>query len=117
VAGLKHPDVLASATLLTTRSIGRAVREFIGPLDEIDAVFVSGGGLRNQTVVSQLGAELAPARVAAIDELGIPAEAKEAVDFSVLARETILARQNVIHRATGAARPLVLGTIAPGSEA
>jgi anhydro-N-acetylmuramic acid kinase len=116
-AGLKNPDVLASATLLTTRSIGRAVRDFIKPSGEIDAVFVSGGGLRNDTLVKQLGTELAPSRVTSIDELGIPAEAKEAVDFAVLAREAVLARQNVIHRATGAARPLVLGTIAQGSEA
>jgi len=116
-AGLKNPDVLASATLLTTRSIGRAVREFIKPPSGIDVVFVSGGGSRNKTVVSQLVTELAPARVVPIDELGIPAEAKEAVDFAVLARETVLSRQNVIHRATGAARPLVLGTIALGSEA
>ncbi len=116
-AGLKNTDVLASATLLTTRSIGRAVREFIKPAGDVDAVFVSGGGSRNKTVVSQLAAELAPARVLPIDELGIPAEAKEAVDFAVLAREAVLSRENVIHRATGAARPLVLGTIAAGSEA
>jgi len=115
-AGLKNPDVLASATLLTTRSIGRAVREFIEPLGGIDAVFVSGGGSRNKTIVSQLATELAPARVLPIDELGIPAEAKEAVDFAVLARETVLSRHNVIHRATGASKPLILGTIAPGSE-
>jgi anhydro-N-acetylmuramic acid kinase len=116
-AGLKNPDILASATLLTTRSIGRAVRAFIEPAGGIDKVFVSGGGSRNQTILSQLTTELAPAKVLLVDELGIPAEAKEAVDFAVLARETVLSRHNVIHRATGASRPLILGTIALGSEA
>jgi len=38
------------------------------------------------------------------------------VDFAVLARETILSRHNVIHKATGAAKPLVLGVIALGSD-
>ncbi|MBP2680166.1 MAG: hypothetical protein H6Q78_29 [Candidatus Krumholzibacteriota bacterium] len=114
-AGLKSADVLASAALLTTRSIVRAVRDFIEPAGEIDKVFVSGGGSRNVTMLSRLVEELATAKVLPIDELGIPSDAKEAVDFAVLARETILARTNVIHRATGASRPLVLGSIAQGS--
>jgi len=66
-------------------------------------------------MLSRLVEELATAKVLPIDELGIPSDAKEAVDFAVLARETILARTNVIHRATGASRPLVLGSIAQGS--
>ncbi len=115
-AGLKNPDVLASATLLTTRSIGEAVRAFIEPVGGVDVVLVSGGGSRNKTMLSQLATELAPAKVVLIDELGIPADAKEAVDFAVLARETILSRHNVIHKATGAAKPLVLGVIALGSN-
>jgi anhydro-N-acetylmuramic acid kinase len=115
-AGLKNPDILASATLLTTRSIGEAVRAFIAPVGAVDTVFVSGGGSKNETMLSQLTPELAPARVVPIDELGIPADAKEAVDFAVLARETILSRHNVIHKATGAAKPLVLGVIALGSD-
>jgi len=113
-AGLKGPDILASASLLTTRSIGRAVKDFVEPAGAVDKVFVSGGGSRNRTILSHLEGELAPAQVLLIDDLGIPADAKEAVDFAVLARETILARPNVIHRATGASRPLVLGSIAQG---
>lgn len=115
-AGLKNPDILASATLLTTRTIGRAVRDFVAPAGDVDVVFVSGGGSRNQTLMTQLESELSPAKVRPVDELGIPSEAKEAVDFAVLARETILSRRNVIHRATGASKPLVLGVIALGSD-
>ncbi len=115
-AGLKNPDVLASATLLTTKSIARAIKEFVEPAGGADFIFVSGGGSKNDLILSQLKADLAPARILPIDALGIPAEAKEAVDFAVLARETILARPNVIVRATGASRPLVLGSIALGSE-
>ena len=57
---------------------------------------------------------LAPAVVKKIDELGVAADAKEAVDFAVLARETLLARPNVIPQATGAAKAMILGTIALG---
>jgi anhydro-N-acetylmuramic acid kinase len=112
--GLKREDVLASAVSLTTRSIHSAIDRFVKPKGEIDEVFVTGGGSRNATMLEELAAWLEPARVAPIDELGIPADAKEAVDFAVLARETLLARDNVIHGVTGALGPNVLGTIALG---
>ncbi|UCH82765.1 MAG: anhydro-N-acetylmuramic acid kinase [Candidatus Latescibacterota bacterium] len=114
--GLTKNDILSTAAALTTRSIGIAVREFIQPGGAIDCVYASGGGARNDTLMTQLADELSPVTVKIIDELGIPAEVKEAVDFAVLARETIMSRQNVIHRATGASKPTVLGTIAPGFE-
>jgi len=113
-AGLKAEDILASAVLLTARSIGRAIHDFIGPAGDVDRVFVSGGGLRNDTIVARLAEELAPSTVSPIDELGIPADAKEAVDFAILARETILSRPNVLNHVTGASRAAVLGTIALG---
>lgn len=113
---LTNPDILASAVSLTTRSIGRAVRDYIQPTGEVDKVFVSGGGVKNFAILSGLEKELAPADVLPIDGLGILSEAKEAVDFAVLARETLLSRQNVLHRVTGASSPAILGTIAPGSE-
>ena len=49
-----------------------------------------------------------------IDDLGIPADAKEAVDFAFLAREALLGRPNVIRSVTGASRELVLGAITRG---
>ena len=49
-----------------------------------------------------------------IDDLGVAADAKEAADFAVLARETLFGRPNVIPSVTGGARPLVLGSIAQG---
>jgi anhydro-N-acetylmuramic acid kinase len=113
-AGLKKEDVLASATLLTARSIGKAICDFIRPRGDVEKVFVSGGGLRNETILARLVEELAPSAVAPIDELGIPAEAKEAVDFAVLAREAVLSRPNVLNHVTGASRAAVLGTIALG---
>ncbi len=113
---LTNPDILASAVVLTTRSVGRAVRDYIQPTGEVDKVFVSGGGVKNFAILSRLEKELAPADVLPIDGLGISSDAKEAVDFAVLARETLLSRQNVLHRVTGASSPTILGTIAPGSE-
>ncbi|MDH3216822.1 MAG: anhydro-N-acetylmuramic acid kinase [Candidatus Krumholzibacteria bacterium] len=113
--GLKREDILASAVSLTTRSIDAALRDFVRPAGDIDEVLVTGGGSRNPTMLSELRAWLDPVVVDTIEKLGVPPEAKEAVDFAVLARETLLAHRNVIHVATGASRAAILGTIALGS--
>jgi anhydro-N-acetylmuramic acid kinase len=108
-------DVLATAVALTIEAIVDAMRRFL-PEGGVDEVFVTGGGARNRAILGGLEAALAPVPVRSIDELGIPAEAKEAVDFAFLAREALLGRPNVIRAVTGASRALVLGTIARGTE-
>jgi len=45
------------------------------------------------------------------DEFGIPAEAKEAVAFALLAHETWHRRPGNLPSATGAKRPVILGKI------
>jgi anhydro-N-acetylmuramic acid kinase len=89
------------------------VRRFL-PEAGVDEVFVTGGGARNRAVFTRLEAALAPVPLRPIDQLGVPAEAKEAVDFAFLAREALLGRSNVLRAVTGASRALVLGTIARG---
>ncbi len=114
--GLKRDDVLSSAAALTVRSIKEAIEGFVSPRGAIDQVFVCGGGARNRAIVGVLEEKLRPAEVRPIDDLGIPADAKEAVDFAILARETLLSRRNVIASATGASKETILGTIAFGSD-
>jgi anhydro-N-acetylmuramic acid kinase len=113
-AGVKREDILASAVSLTAQSIQSAIKDHVETVGGVDRIFVTGGGSQNRAMMIELATLLAPAVVGSVDELGVPADAKEAVDFAVLARETILSRINVVHRATGAARPTVLGTIALG---
>jgi anhydro-N-acetylmuramic acid kinase len=112
--GAGPEDVMATAVTLTVSSIADALRRFL-PQGRVDVVFATGGGARNRAIVQGLESALAPVRVRPIDELGIPAEAKEAVDFAFLAREALLGRCNVIRAVTGASRPLVLGSIARGT--
>ncbi len=82
-----------------------------------DEVIVSGGGALNPTLMGMLRAELAPAHVITSDDLGLPAEAKEAVAFAVLAYETWHGRPGNLPSATGARRAVVLGSITPGERA
>jgi anhydro-N-acetylmuramic acid kinase len=114
-AGGSPEDTIASATALTARSVGLAYSSFLfksmhnTPVDFV----VSGGGARNQTLMQMLREQLEPqgCTVQASDELGLPAEAKEAAAFALLAYETWHRRPGNIPSATGAARPAILGQI------
>ena len=114
-AGGSPEDAIASATALTAQSVGLAYSSFLfrnmrqAPVDFI----VSGGGARNLTLMQMLQYQLEPlgCTVQASDDLGLPAEAKEAAAFALLAYETWHRRPGNIPSATGAARPAVLGEI------
>lgn len=111
-AGLSSEDIIATLTALTAHSIARAYHSFLPRFP--DEVIVSGGGACNPTLMGFLGEQLAPARVLASDEIGIPVEAKEALAFAVLAYESWNRRPGNLPAATGAARPVILGTLTPG---
>ena len=59
--------------------------------------------------------ELHPATTVPTDEFGIDADAKEAVSFAILARETVRGQTNNVPSATGASKAVVLGKIVPGT--
>ena len=102
-------DLLATATAFTARSVADAYRRFLpGAVDE---AILCGGGTRNPTLVKMLRKALAPAKVLATDDLGIPADAKEAVSFALLAVRTLRGQPGNVPAATGARRAAVLGTI------
>ena len=111
-------DVVATATALTARSIADAIQRFVlsknmpGKRNYRDLI-VSGGGAKNPTLMTVLRRKLIPLQLELrfSDDFGIPAEAKEALAFAVLAHETWHCRPSNIRSATGAKRPAILGKI------
>ena len=106
--GASKPDVVATATALTARSIADAIQAFRAPRPKEDyrELIVSGGGAKNPTLMAMLRGELAPLGIELrfSDEFGLPSEAKEAVAFALLAYETWHRRPSNIPSATGAKR-------------
>jgi anhydro-N-acetylmuramic acid kinase len=122
--GSSKPDVVATATALTAQSIADAVERFVLPRFVIPRtatrrkharrqMIVSGGGAKNPTLIAMLRHEIAPLGIELhfSDEFGLPAEAKEAVAFALLAHETWHRRPSNVPSATGAKRAAILGKI------
>ena len=115
--GASKADVVATATALTARSIADAVARFVVPRFGVrrrdHEMIVSGGGAKNPTLMAMLCNEIAPLGIDLhfSDEFGLPAEAKEAVAFALLAHETWHRRPSNVPSATGAKRAAILGKI------
>jgi anhydro-N-acetylmuramic acid kinase len=110
--GLPPADYLATVTALTAQSIAFACRDLLPtPVDEM---IVSGGGARNPVLMDMLAQAAHPTRVLTSDEVGLPGAAKESIAFAVLAYETWHNRPGNLPAVTGAAKPVVLGSITPG---
>ena len=101
---LPAEDLLATLTELTARTIA----------DECAGVVIgSGGGMRNPVLVRSLRDKV---ELRTSDELGLPADAKEAYLTALLGFLTWHGLPANVPSATGASGPRLLGSITPGRE-
>jgi anhydro-N-acetylmuramic acid kinase len=107
-------DLLATAAHVTAMSISTAISRFAGnPAGPLELI-VSGGGVHNRAIMDMLRAALGERAVLrTTDELGFPAEAKEAVAFALLGAATLDSEPSNVPSVTGARSPVVLGSITP----
>jgi anhydro-N-acetylmuramic acid kinase len=112
--GLSDDDLLATAVALTAESVAGSIRHFLAPRG-VDAVYASGGGVRNQTLMGALAQRLAAIPLAIIDSLGVEAGGKEALAFAFLAHQTLCGAPGNVPSATGATHAVVLGHLTPGA--
>jgi anhydro-N-acetylmuramic acid kinase len=88
--------------------------DFLTDLSKLGRVLVGGGGARNPALLAGLAERLPGVAVEPFDEAGVPADAAEAMAFSLMGRNTLLGIPNHLPRCTGASRAAVLGEIVPG---
>ena len=109
-------DALATATALTAETIARSYKRFCKRKMQsgrgVDYI-VSGGGARNSTLRAMLAQRLEPlgCELATSNDFGLPAEAKEAAAFALLAWQTWRHLPGNLPAATGAKRPVILGQV------
>ena len=102
-------DLVRTLTELTVQSVARDVRAA-----GIGFLAVSGGGCRNPLILDGLRAALPDVEVVLADELGAPADSKEAIAFALIGWCTLHGIPATVPGGTGARAPRILGTITPG---
>ncbi len=121
-AGASDADVVATATALTADSVVDAYRRFVwghlgaaAPLAKTEFV-VAGGGVKNAALMGMLreGLGALGVRVREMGELGVEAQAKEAVAFALLGWLRWNGLAGNVVSATGAGRAVVLGKVTLG---
>lgn len=108
----KHPldaNLIATVTAYTAHSIADAYRRWLPELP--DEVYVNGGGARNPLLMRMIADALDGIPVRATDELGISADAKEAILFALMAHDSVAGYPTNIPGATGAKRAVALGNV------
>ena len=101
-------DLIATATILTPVTIFEAIKD-----TNPGQLIAAGGGTKNPQIMNHLRGLMPNTQVQTTDDYGLPAEAKEAVAFAILAHQTWRRRPGTLPSATGARHPVVLGQITP----
>ncbi|KRC59423.1 anhydro-N-acetylmuramic acid kinase [Agromyces sp. Root81] len=106
---LEVADLVRTLTELTVQTVARDVQAA-----GIGFLAVSGGGCRNPLILDGLRAALPEVDVVLADELGAPADSKEAIAFALIGWCTLHGIPATVPGGTGARAPRILGTITPG---
>jgi anhydro-N-acetylmuramic acid kinase len=102
---------LATAAMLTGVTVGQSIRGADAPRGGWREMLVGGGGSANSALMSAVATAVAPLPVRPTDDLGIPAAAREAVAFAILALYRMRGLPNTLPRVTGARRAVSAGAV------
>jgi anhydro-N-acetylmuramic acid kinase len=106
-------DLLATLAHASTRAVAMAWERMAetGISDGPRRLIVGGGGVRNGFVMELLARSLDGVVVGRMDTVGVPADAAEAMAFSLMGRNTLLGIPNQLPQCTGVDEARVLGVV------
>jgi anhydro-N-acetylmuramic acid kinase len=103
--GLSPQDIVTTATALTAETITTPLSQ----IRQLRELILGGGGAHNPTLVGMIAARLPGVDILRPEQFGIPAQAKEALAFAILAYSAYLQSPNNLPSVTGARHPVVMG--------
>jgi len=104
-------DLLATATLLTARSIASGIERFVMPAMPASEMLVAGGGRHNTFLMELLSRALPGITIESTERFHLPVDFKEAIAFAILAHATWCGLPSNVPAATGARHLAVLGKV------
>lgn len=87
IKNYRPEDLIATVSALTIDSVVNTLKNTFG--DDSFSLYVSGGGCHNSFLMNGIREKLPDHKVRITEELGISADAKEAILFALLANETV----------------------------
>jgi anhydro-N-acetylmuramic acid kinase len=114
--GVALEDLLATLAHASTRAVAMAWESMAETTtaDGQARLFVGGGGVRNGFVMELLAQALDNVVVESMDAAGVPADAAEAMAFSLMGRNTLCGVPNQLPQCTGVEQARILGVIHGG---
>lgn len=104
-------DKLATVTFFSAKVIEHAINQFIFPKYHANELVISGGGIKNKTLIRHLKKLIPNVKLVTSDKYKIPAKFKEAILFALLGYACFLKKKNNFPSCTGAKEKVILGKI------
>lgn len=105
-----NADIIASVMEATAKLIHRSLKPYLAD-KRLEAVYLTGGGRKNQYLCARLRRYLAPCLVSPIETLGFDGDLLEAVSFAVLGGCFVMGMPSTLPHVTGAKAPAVSGKL------
>ncbi len=102
---------ITTITYFTAKVIQQAFKDFIFSKYKINEIIISGGGIKNKTLVNHLTNLFPNISLTTSDKYGLPAKYKEAMLFALLGYTCYLKIPNNLPSCTGATKKVILGKI------
>jgi len=105
-------DLMATAAAFTARSMARNYQLYVFPKHPgLRRIVLGGGGARNPTLRKMIAAAFPGRAILTQEDLGFDSDAKEAVAFAIIGRQTMKHLPGNLPSATGAREAVPLGSI------